>query len=99
MKNRTVFFLICLGLSANLLIAAEDNAAGKKAEETSCQLCHSLRLVDSQRLSSAAWQKEVDKMIGWGAVVADRQLLVDYLSQHYSNNLPQPSPILSTKGK
>jgi hypothetical protein len=100
MKSSTRLLVIGLGLAANLMTAAEDNeAAGKKAEQSSCELCHSLRLVESQRLSAAAWQKEVDKMIGWGAVVANRQLLVDYLSQHYSNTSPQPRPALSGKSK
>jgi cytochrome c5 len=82
------------------LILAQDKAeAGKKAEGQSCQLCHSLRLIDSQRLSAAAWQKEVDKMIGWGAVVPDRQVLVDYLSQHYGNTMPPPVPVLSANSK
>ena len=39
-----------------------------------------------QRLSQAAWTKEVDKMVKWGAVVdaADRDPLIEYLS----TNLP-----------
>jgi hypothetical protein len=78
---------------------AEEAEAGKKAEQTSCLPCHSLRLIESQRLSGAAWQKEVDKMIGWGAVVPNRQLLIDYLSQHYSNGQPPPAPVRSAESK
>jgi hypothetical protein len=39
-----------------------------------------------QRLSKAAWTKEVDKMIKWGAVVdpKDRDALIDYLSTNLS---------------
>lgn len=84
---------VCLSKSA------EDMEAGRKAEQTSCLPCHSLRLIESQRLSAAAWQKEVDKMIGWGAVVPNRQLLIDYLSQHYSNQQPLPAPVRSTQSK
>jgi mono/diheme cytochrome c family protein len=71
---------------------------GKQAEQHSCIQCHSLRLVESQRLSSAAWGKEIDKMIGWGAVVPDRQLLLDYLSQEYSDSKPVPKPELTGDG-
>jgi mono/diheme cytochrome c family protein len=71
---------------------------GKQAEEQSCVECHSLRLVNSQRLSAAAWGKEVDKMIGWGAVVPDRQLLLDYLSQQFSDTKAVPQPALSGNG-
>lgn len=80
--------------------AADDKAeAGKKALQQSCQPCHSLRLIESQRLSAAAWQKEVDKMIGWGTVVQDRQVLLDYLTQHYSNLMPPPAPVMSANSK
>jgi hypothetical protein len=99
--KRSACFLVMIGFSASLsAMAADDNAtAGRKAEERSCLPCHSLRLIDSQRLSAAAWQKEVDKMIGWGAVVPDRQLLIDYLSQHYSNTMPPPTPVLSVNNQ
>ena len=71
---------------------------GRKQEQVSCVPCHSLRLVDSQRLSAAAWTKEVDKMIGWGAVVPNRQLLIDYLSANYSDSKPVPTPARSGDG-
>jgi len=99
-KKRACFLFMTWLLATVSAMAAEDKTqAGKKAEEESCLPCHSLRLIDSQRLSAAAWQKEVDKMIGWGAVVPDRQILIDYLSQHYSNTTPAPSPVLSSNGK
>jgi hypothetical protein len=31
-------------------------------------------------------------MIGWGAVVPNRQVLVDYLSATYSDSKPVPTP-------
>ena len=101
MRRRVCFFILMMSLSAGLRsIAAENNAdAGKKELEQSCQLCHSLRLIESQRLSTAAWQKEVDKMIGWGTVVPDRQVLIEYLTRHYSNTAPQPTPVLSGNSK
>jgi hypothetical protein len=37
-------------------------------------------------------------MIGWGAVVPDRQLLLDYLSLEYSEAKPIPTPALSADG-
>jgi mono/diheme cytochrome c family protein len=97
-RLRLRFLVLATCISASFpILAAEDNAeAGKKELAQSCQPCHSLRLVESQRLSTAAWQKEVDKMIGWGAVVPDRQLVVNYLSEHYSNLVPQPAPVMSS---
>ena len=45
-----------------------------------------------QRLARAAWGREVDKMIGWGAVVdpSERDTLLDYLSAHFGQ--PSRSP-------
>ena len=86
-------------LFASALFGADSsNDAGKKIEQTACVACHSLRIVQSQRLSPAAWTKEVDKMIGWGAVVGDRQALIDYLAGEYSNSKPIPAPAMSQSG-
>ncbi len=70
----------------------ETTEAAQKIERTACVPCHSLRLVESQRLSAAAWTKEVDKMVGWGAVVPDRQKLIEYLAGEYSDTRPVPPP-------
>ena len=78
--------------------ASDESLTGRKAEEQSCTPCHSLRLIDSQRLSRTAWTKELDKMIGWGAIMPDRQLLLDYLSSEYSEAKPIPTPPLSPDG-
>jgi hypothetical protein len=53
---------------------------------TACLECHEARIILQQRLSKAAWTKEVDKMTKWGAVVdpADRDALIDYLSTNFS---------------
>jgi mono/diheme cytochrome c family protein len=64
----------------------------KHEEARACVQCHSLRLIHSQRLSRAAWTKEMDKMIGWGAPVKERELLIDYYAQEYSDAKPVPIP-------
>src|ERR1700751_3764601 len=52
---------------------------------TACAECHEARIIVQQRLSKAAWTKEVDKMIKWGALVdpADRDALIEYLSANF----------------
>ena len=57
---------------------------------TACTECHESRIILQQRLSKAAWTKEVDKMIKWGAVVdaADRDAFIDYLSTNFSPDKP-----------
>src|SRR5437660_1691055 len=58
---------------------------------TACTECHEARIVVQQRLSKAAWTKEVDKMMKWGAVVEpqDRDALIDYLSGNFPANKPE----------
>lgn len=61
---------------------------------TACTECHEARIILQQRLSKAAWTKEVDKMTKWGAVVdpADRDALIDYLSANFSPDKPPYDP-------
>ncbi len=61
---------------------------------TSCTECHEARIILQQRLSKAAWTKEVDKMMKWGALVdgADRDALIDYLSTNFSPDQPPYNP-------
>jgi mono/diheme cytochrome c family protein len=61
---------------------------------TACLECHEARIILQQRLSKAAWTKEVDKMMKWGAQVdpADRDALIDYLSANFSPDKPAYDP-------
>jgi cytochrome c5 len=69
--------------------AAEDAAAqeppGRAVFERACRACHERDLVASQRLTRAGWQREVEKMMQWGAALADadKSALVDYLAARY----------------
>ena len=68
-----------------------------------CLECHEARIILQQRLSKAAWTKEVDKMMKWGALVdpADRDALIDYLSTNFSPDKPayEPPRTLNKNGK
>ena len=59
--------------------------AGADIARMGCLTCHDAALIVQQRLSRDGWAREVEKMIGWGAVVdsADRIGLVDYLTRHF----------------
>ena len=61
---------------------------------TACMECHEARIILQQRLSKAAWAKEVDKMTKWGAVVdpVDRDALIDYLSANFGPDKPAYEP-------
>ena len=74
----------------------EDLPAGAMQQKatTACLECHEARIVVQQRLSKAAWTKEVDKMVKWGAVVDanDRDALIDYLTTNFSPDQPPYVP-------
>ncbi len=75
--------------------ATEDLPGGAMHKATTaCTECHETRIILQQRLSKAAWTKEVDKMTKWGALVdpADRDALIDYLSTNFSPDKPAYEP-------
>ena len=54
-----------------------------------CLACHNEDMMQQQRLTRVQWEREVDKMVRWGAKVnpPDRDALVDYLFHLYG---PRP---------
>ncbi|MEO8026916.1 MAG: molybdopterin-dependent oxidoreductase [Bryobacteraceae bacterium] len=52
---------------------------------SSCLPCHGSDVMEQQRLTKAQWDKEVEKMKGWGAVVKpeDKSAIVDYLTSKW----------------
>src|ERR1700747_1300792 len=83
-----MFPLIAIAQRLAWAKATEDLPSGAMQAKatTSCLECHEARIILQQRLSKAAWTKEVDKMVKWGAGVdpADRDGLIDYLSTNFS---------------
>lgn len=84
--------LLAAAVACCLGAQGQETPAGRQEMQRACVPCHSLRLVESQRLSAAAWGKELDKMERWGAVIQDRQALLDYLTQQYPDTKPVPKP-------
>lgn len=76
--------------------ATVDLPSGTMQEKATdaCTECHEARIIVQQRLSKAAWTKEVDKMIKWGANVAtaDHDPLIDYLSANFGTERPAYVP-------
>ena len=68
---------------------------------TACLECHEARIIVQQRLSKAAWTKEVDKMTKWGALVdpSDRDALIDYLSTNFAPDQPPYEAPRTSQGK
>jgi hypothetical protein len=84
----------CLLFVALPLLAADPAVLdrGRREERRACLPCHSLRIIHGQRLSRAAWEKEIDKMVRWGAAVRERQALVEYLAASYGEDKPPAAP-------
>src|ERR1700687_2040617 len=88
--------LLTLALMGGAAVAAgaaspnEELPAGPVQETAAnaCLSCHEARIIVQQRLSKAAWTKEVDKMTKWGAPVdaKDHDALVDYFSANFGTD-------------
>ena len=109
--------ILALAVTAPFWAQAQKPAPAKATEDlppgtmqakatTSCLECHEARIILQQRLSKAAWTKEVDKMVKWGAVVdaGDHDALIDYLSTNFSPDhpayqAPRTSAAQDTTGK
>ena len=65
----------------------------QKMEATCTRACHGPSLIAQQRLNIAGWTREVNKMIGWGAGVADadKDALIAYLANTFNNDRTRPS--------
>ena len=98
----TVLLLFCVPRFPAQSVPRPDLPPGpmKPLATSACTECHESRIILQQRLSKAAWTKEVEKMIRWGALVdpQDRDGLIDYLSDNFSidklpyspERLPEP---------
>ena len=90
---------ICItGSAAEQPTSNTDLPAGtvQNKARTACTTCHDAHIIVQQRLSKAAWGKEVDKMIKWGAIVnpSDRDPLVEYFSTNFS---PDKTPYIAQR--
>jgi hypothetical protein len=103
-KQALLIGISCVCCVPLLLAQSPDLPAGAMQQKvtTACTECHESRIILQQRLSKAAWTKEVDKMIKWGAVVdpADRDAFIDYLSLNFPpEKPPEPMPRAATHEK
>jgi hypothetical protein len=97
MSNRDLLlasFLVAVTLA--VWAQAPDLPSGplQARARTACLECHDAGIIVQQRLSRAAWTKEVDKMRGWGALVApeDREAFIDYFAANFGVDKPPAAP-------
>ena len=88
--------IVCSGVLIVSAAAPDDLPAGAGQPITSarCLTCHGADIIREQRLSRAAWVREVDKMIGWGATpdATEKDEIVAYLSARFGTTPPAPEP-------
>lgn len=102
-ESRRRFVVGCaIALACSIAFAAQgsDLPAGQGADivQAKCLTCHGADMIRQQRLTRAGWQRELDKMVRWGASVDERErgVVLDYLSAHWSpegvsNGSPAPA--------
>jgi cytochrome c5 len=73
--------------------AALPSGPGRELVAERCLSCHEADLITQQRLGRAGWEREVDKMIRWGAAAnaSERQAMIDYLAAHFTPRAAAPS--------
>ncbi len=70
---------------ATAIAADSAGVAVPEAYKAACMTCHDDHMMRMQHLTRAQWEREMDKMTGWGAEVkaADRTAIVDYLASQF----------------
>jgi len=74
------------GVATHQASADLPDGPGVEIARRACLSCHEADLIVSQRLSRAGWVREVEKMVRWGAVIADSEKdpLVDYFTARFA---------------
>ena len=72
---------------------------GRRKSSAPALPCHSLRIIHSNRLSRAGWNRELDKMAGWGTKYTDRDAILEYLVATYGDDKPVTPPEMSADGR
>lgn len=99
MIRRSILALAFAAAMARAATPQADHAGNKgKAELNRCGGCHGARIIATQRLSRAGWERELDKMVRWGAEIKERAALLDYLVAQFGDDKPMPKPSLSVDG-
>jgi len=65
--------------------SATPEAAYPDGYKTACFVCHDEHMMQQQRLTPAQWDREINKMTGWGAQLKpqDREAILNYLSTRF----------------
>ena len=87
MLRRTVLSLVIL------LVLLGSPAPNRVDLRKTCTRCHPLDVVRAQKLSREEWDDELRKMESMGAVVKNRESLLDYLARTYGVKRKATGPV------
>jgi mono/diheme cytochrome c family protein len=96
--------LLCATRSRIWLSAQQiELPAGNGADivQSKCLNCHQSDLIRQQRLTRSGWERELDKMVRWGAAVIEqeRDVVLDYLALNWGLRPADPSPSDATRDR
>ncbi|MPY91010.1 MAG: hypothetical protein GEU99_24245 [Luteitalea sp.] len=77
--------LVSVALSTAAGAQTLPDGPGADMVRARCLSCHEADLIIQQRLTRTGWEREVDKMVRWGAAVpeADKDALVGFLAARH----------------
>lgn len=81
--------IVAVLLAGRVIVSAQGTTnlptgSGVDTVRAACLGCHGPELILQQRLTRTGWEREIDKMVRWGAPVqtdADRALVLSYLTR------------------
>lgn len=76
--------------SVTFSVGTTAHSAPRELLETRCLICHSQKLIESQRLSNGQWKKVLDKMIKYGAILTSEEATA--LQNYLANVSPEMTP-------
>ena len=76
------------------ITASTSDIAQPTAFKNACLACHDEDVIGQQHLTRAQWEREIQKMIDWGAGMRDedREGFLDYLFSNYGAGLRARGP-------
>ena len=67
------------------VVSHANTEAGAAVYKRACLACHEADIIEQQKLTKTGWTRSVEKMMRWGASVAeaDKEPLVEYLASRF----------------
>ena len=72
----------------------EETLLATRSVKENCLICHSVEIIESQRLTAKQWKAEIEKMVGWGSPlpVEQHEGVIKWLSANYSDKAARSNP-------